>query len=126
MPRGGRIEPYPLGAERLVNGYVVVKTRAGWRYKHHMIAEQKLERTLLDNERVVFVDRDRTNLDPENIDIKWKRPTQRYKKRRQLRRKLVQAEEKVRELRAQIAAMDDGLDIEPAVEQEGRGGRSYQ
>lgn len=65
------------------NGYCQVKTSTGWRFKHHLIAEGKLGRPLADNERVIFIDGDRKNLDPENLQvvIKQVRVSQTYDKR---------------------------------------------
>jgi hypothetical protein len=52
------------------NGYVYVKTAdRGWVAKHQLVAEQKLGRRLQKGERVRFLDGNRSNLDPENIDI---------------------------------------------------------
>lgn len=69
MPRGGG--PNPDGFERKTqNGYVTVKLNGKTRYKHHVIAEENLGRPIdYDKERVVFADRDRTNLDPRNIVV---------------------------------------------------------
>ena len=66
-----RGERHPLGFERVAqNGYHYIKTPQGWKLRHHLVAEKKLGRpvdTML--ERVVFKDRDRTNFDPENIEV---------------------------------------------------------
>lgn len=53
------------------NGYSYTKLGKGnWRLTHHLIAEEKLGRALdSSQERVVFKDRDRTNLDPDNIEV---------------------------------------------------------
>lgn len=66
------------------NGYVMVKTSTGWRMKHHLVAEEKLGRPLEKNERVIFVDNDRTNFDPDNIVVQVKkvRVDQTYDRRR--------------------------------------------
>jgi hypothetical protein len=55
------------------NGYHHTRTETGWRLTHHLIAEKMLGRPLESGERVSFRDNDRTNLDPENIQIKNKR-----------------------------------------------------
>lgn len=53
------------------NGYSYTKVDTGkWRLTHHLIAEVKFARHVdSSQERVVFLDKDRTNLDPNNIDI---------------------------------------------------------
>lgn len=67
MPRG---EASPVGTRRITqNGYWTTKTENGWRLDHHIIAEEKLGRALEDDERVEFIDGDRTNLKPKNIRI---------------------------------------------------------
>jgi len=65
------------------NRYTCVKTSTGWRFKHHVLAEEKLGRPLEPNERVIFKDTDRTNLDPENlvVVVKQMRVNQTYDKR---------------------------------------------
>lgn len=67
MPKG---ELDVMGTERVrQNGYTEVKTPQGWRYKHHLVAEEKLGRKLLSTERVLFVDKDKTNFDPDNLEV---------------------------------------------------------
>lgn len=51
------------------NGYTYVKVEHGWRPKAHIIAEEKLGRPLHDDERVRFVDGNRDNFDPSNIEV---------------------------------------------------------
>ena len=116
------------GTESKSNDYIVVKQPDGsWRYKHHLIAEIKLGRPLADDERVVFIDKNRRNFDPQNIDIRWKAPTKEYRRRAHLRRRIVETKAKLEELERQLgdldATMEDGAIADP---QEGRGGRSYQ
>lgn len=68
MPRGNS---KPIGAEFTNdNGYTYVKTATGWRAKHIVILEEKLGRVLEKGERAVFMDGDRSNLDPSNIGHK--------------------------------------------------------
>lgn len=67
MPRGQAAE---IGTERWSqNGYLTVKTEEGWRYKHHIVAEEKLGRPLEPTERVLFGNGDRKDFDPNNIWI---------------------------------------------------------
>lgn len=62
------------------NGYHHTKTKSGWRLTHHVIAERELGRVIdTSQEQVVFIDRDRTNLDPENISV---RPRKNSRKQR--------------------------------------------
>jgi hypothetical protein len=65
MPKGVAAE---LGAETVAqNGYTWVKTKIGWKYKHVLVAEERLGRPLAPDERVSFKDHDRNNFDPDNI-----------------------------------------------------------
>lgn len=52
------------------NGYTYEKTESGWEPVQKLIAERKLGRSLIGNERAYFKDGDRTNLDPDNIGVK--------------------------------------------------------
>lgn len=67
MTRG---KPSKVGDVRQAqNGYWYTKTDVGQRLTHHIVAETKLGRPLRSDERAIFVDRDRNNLDPKNIHI---------------------------------------------------------
>lgn len=67
MPKGVTAE---LGAETIAqNGYTWVKTEVGWKYKHVLIAEEKLGRPLAADERVSFKDHNRNNFDPDNVEV---------------------------------------------------------
>ena len=67
MPRGQVSE---LGTEHVnQNGYISVKTIAGWRLKHHLVAESLLGRPLKHDELVSFIDNDRTNFSLDNIVV---------------------------------------------------------
>ena len=72
MPRG---ESSQLGATTISqNGYHYVRTEQGWRLHHHVIAEEKFGRTIDTTlETIYFIDRDRNNLDAENIGVRPKR-----------------------------------------------------
>lgn len=52
------------------NGYHYTKENGKWRLTHHIIVEKKLGRALRKDERVYFKDRERTNLDPKNLEVK--------------------------------------------------------
>jgi hypothetical protein len=77
------------------NGYTYRKTIDGWRPVHQLIAEEKLGRRLKPEERAVFKDGDRHNLDPSNIEVVTK-----YSKQ-SLQAKLTRIEEQIRELNEQ-------------------------
>lgn len=68
MPRG---RPAAVGTETVnANGYCQVKTvDRGWVGKHTLVLEAKLGRVLLANERAVFKDGNKSNLDPSNIEL---------------------------------------------------------
>lgn len=95
MPRGQVSE---IGEERQqANGYWTVRTEAGWRFKHHVIAETViLRRALSPNETVRFRDNNRENLHPDNLIIATKGDSA-------LRRRLAVVQERIRELRAEEA-----------------------
>ena len=52
------------------NGYHYTRTKKGWRLTHHLVAEKKLGRPLRKNERVYFIDNDRTNITEDNLHVK--------------------------------------------------------
>lgn len=66
MPRGKVAEVGDVMVN--ANGYHNTRTEEGWRFTHHLIAEQKLGRRL-QGEQVRFKDKDKTNLHPDNIEI---------------------------------------------------------
>jgi hypothetical protein len=52
------------------NGYSCTRTKDGWRFTHHLIAEAKIGRPInRATEMVKFEDGDRSNLNPDNIII---------------------------------------------------------
>lgn len=116
------------GSERLMNGYLAIKLDDGsWQYKHRILAEKKLGRPLSGNERVFFKDGDKTNLDPDNLEIRWQSPARQYKKRAHLRREILKTQAKLTDLQEQLERLGSTMDDGPiAISQEGRGGRSYQ
>lgn len=69
MSRGQEV---PIGTERKApNGYWYVKTKDGQRLKHHIIAEEMLGRPINSSvERVLFVDGNKDNFDPSNIEVR--------------------------------------------------------
>jgi|SRR5215831_10146877 len=67
MSRGRKAE---VGDTNIAqNGYHYTRTAEGWVLTHRLIAEEKLGRPLLENERIKFKDKDRTNLNPDNIIV---------------------------------------------------------
>jgi hypothetical protein len=74
------------------NGYSYTKTEEGQKLTHHIVAEAKLGRPLHTNERAIFVDRDRTNLDPKNIHVVKKGS-------KSIRARMTVIEERMRELK---------------------------
>lgn len=77
------------------NGYHYTRTEVGWELTHRLIAEDKLGRVLTPEERARFLDGDRTNLDPDNIDVYEIRQASKEKKRARL-------EARIEELQAQL------------------------
>jgi hypothetical protein len=79
MTRGQASE---IGSEMTSqNGYHYIRTEDGWRLRHHIIMEEKLGRKVdTHQETVFFIDHDRNNLDPDNIDIKPKSKVKRKEK----------------------------------------------
>jgi hypothetical protein len=58
---------YPVGAERLYNGYVEVKvSRSEWRWKHHLIWEQA-HGVVPEGHMVCFADGDNRNFSLDNL-----------------------------------------------------------
>ena len=51
------------------NGYHYTRTKEGWTLTHRLVCESKLGRPIATNERVRFLDKDRTNLSPENLEV---------------------------------------------------------
>jgi hypothetical protein len=84
------------------NGYHYTKTEERWRLTHHIIAEENLGRELNDNERVVFVDGDRTNLDPDNIEVRRKNTAS-------LRKREAHLVARIQELQAELENVRDQI-----------------
>lgn len=71
-----RRDAAPVGAERVVKGYVMVKVREfadkpqskdNWRFKHVLAWEEASGRALPDGWMVLFADHDVRNFDPDNL-----------------------------------------------------------
>lgn len=52
------------------NGYHYTREKGKWRLTHHIVAEEKIGRKIKKGERVYFKDKDRNNLDPDNIEVR--------------------------------------------------------
>ena len=100
--RGSKAE---VGAERTSpNGYRYVKCEGGWRLKHHLVAEKKLGRSITAEERVVFLDGDKTNFKPNNIDV-------REKGKSSIRRRKAYLEDRIREMEDELDEINAQLEI---------------
>jgi hypothetical protein len=84
------------------NGYHNTRTQDGWELTHRLVAEKKLGRKLKANEMVRFVDNDRTNLSPDNIEII-------ETGNHSLRRKKASLEARIEELQAQLEEVNKEL-----------------
>ncbi len=51
------------------NGYRYIRTAEGWESAHRLVVREKLGRPVGPDERVRFLDGDRNNLDPENLEV---------------------------------------------------------
>lgn len=100
-----RGETFPVGAVRVAqNGYQYVKTKEGWRLKHHIIAEEKYERTIDTKiETVRFKDRDRTNFDPDNIVVEPKKGITGAAKKARLQARIEELQAQLEELEEESA-----------------------
>jgi hypothetical protein len=84
------------------NGYHYTRTKDGWKLTHHVIAESRMSRAVRGDERVVFVDRDRTNLDPSNISVQKKITGSLRKKEANLIARIQELQGQLEEVRRQI------------------------
>lgn len=97
MARGKRSE---VGDTRWsANGYHYTRTEDGWQLTHRLVAVDKLGRDLTPEERVRFVDGDRSNIDPDNIEVYEIRQASKAKKRARI-------EARIAELQAQLQELD--------------------
>lgn len=102
MPRG---QAAKIGDTHVnANGYHNTRTDTGWRLTHHIIAEKKLGRPLDGSEMVKFVDGDRSNLSPSNIEVIKKNKTS-------LRRRKALLEAKIEEMQAELNEINQELGL---------------
>jgi hypothetical protein len=60
----------PVGSERWSqNGYHYTKTKEGWQLTNRMLLAEKLGRPLEKHERAIFVNGNKRDLRPENIEL---------------------------------------------------------
>jgi len=98
MTRGVRSN---VGDTRVApNGYHYTRTGEGWQLTHRVMAERDLGRRLLSNERIRFLDRDRANLNPSNIEVYTT-------KEKTVAAKKAVLESKIEDLQAELEALDD-------------------
>ena len=81
------------------NGYHYTRTSTGWELTHRLVAEKQLGRNLTPEERVRFIDGDRTNIDPDNIQVYEIRQASKEKKKARI-------EARIEELQAQLEELD--------------------
>lgn len=100
-----------IGATRVSqNGYSYTKVKdkgeRQWRLTHHVRIEEKLGRPIdSETERVIFIDGDRTNLHFDNLKVvaKGQGP---------LTRRRADLEDRIRELQAQLADVNQKLEAQ--------------
>ena len=81
------------------NGYHYTRTETGWELTHRLVAARKLGRSLTPEERIRFADGNRTNLDPDNIEV--------YEVRQQsIERRKARIQARIDELEAELAELD--------------------
>lgn len=94
-----------IGAKRTApNGYEYTKTQNGWELTHRLIAAEKLGRPLESSERTKFVDGDRTNLDPDNIEVHTVRNTKEMRIKR--------IKDRIKVLQRELKDLQDGEEEE--------------
>jgi hypothetical protein len=82
------------------NGYHYTRTDDGWTLTHRIVAERKIGRALSYDERVRFIDGDRSNFrDPDNLDVYQVREASVEKRKARIAAR-------IDELQAQLAELD--------------------
>lgn len=103
----------PIGAQRIAqNGYRYTKVKDEganqWRLTHHVRIEQKLGRPIDSTvERVIFIDGNRANLHYDNLKVVSKGAGP-------LTRRRAVLEDRIRELKAQLADVNQKLEAQGA------------
>jgi hypothetical protein len=93
MPRGRKSKVGETRVSR--NGYHYTRTESGWELTHRLVIEQRLGRDLRDDERVRFLDGDRSNIDPSNLECYTVGEKTKERKRAQI-------ESRIEDLKAQL------------------------
>jgi len=98
-----RGEAAEVGARRVAdNGYHYIKTENGWRLVHHIVAEKQLGRPLHDDERVVFLNKNRNDLTPSNIAVKKKNKINPRRRAAQLRARITELQGELAEVEKEL------------------------
>jgi len=85
------------------NGYHYTRTESGWRLTHHLVAEKKYDRFVDPaKEMVVFLDKDRTNFSPSNIEIRQKNVGTNEKR-------IARIKAHIEELQAELEELESGI-----------------
>jgi uncharacterized membrane protein len=115
MPRGQAAE---VGSETIAqNGYTWVRVEGGWKYKHVLIAEEKLGRPLEADERVSFKDHNRTNFDPNNIVVStFTKKIPSLSSLNKIRNRVDKVEQRFNEELQQVRTAIDELESEISIE----------
>ena len=81
------------------NGYQYTRTETRWELSHRLVAERKLGHTIGADERVRFIDGDRTNLSPDNLEVHKVKAKTNDKRIAELEAKVEDIEAEIEELR---------------------------
>lgn len=94
----------PEGSEFTAqNGYSYRKVKGKWKPVHYCIVEEKIGRPVNPKEeRVVFVDKDRNNLDPSNLIVQ---PLASKDSVRSKQRRVATLHDKIREMTAEANSL---------------------
>lgn len=102
MARGQKAE---VGDKRVApNGYHYTRCEGGWRLTHHIIMEKKLGRTLHDNERVVFVNGKRSDLRPDNLEVRERGTSSLRQRKARIEARIDELQAELNDIEAQLAS----------------------
>lgn len=83
------------------NGYHYTRTASGWELTHRITAEQKLGRPLAYDERVRYVDGNRSNFDdPDNLAVYKVREASTAKRKARIEARIEELQSQLSELEA--------------------------
>lgn len=77
------------------NGYHYTKQNGKWRLTHHIVAEEKLGRSLHADERVSFLNGNKRDLHPDNLLVT-------VKGKASVRQRIARLESRISELQAEL------------------------